>query len=728
MSAIMPLHVAFYWHMHQPDYVDPARRVALLPWVRLHAAKSYYDMIRLAEEHPQTPVTFNLTPVLVRQLLQLQRGEIRDAWLDLARTPANALTAEMQQALLRDFFSAQLDNMVRPFDRYAELLAMRGSDLRPAALEEAARRFTVADWRDLQVWFNLAWCGYFALRDLPTLAALRRKGRGFSEEEKAVVLDAHMELIRRGLAKYRELYLAGRTELTASPFYHPILPLLYNTDFTRRCMPNSPLPATFSFPEDVREHLYGAVRFHEEVFGKRPTGLWPSEGSVCPEIIPLVHAAGFEWMATDEEILFRTLEMMRGGAVAADRNVLFKGYRATFGGSSVGICFRDHGLSDFIGFNASKLAARDAARHLIHALESIASRVRDNDGLALILLDGENAWQEFADGGEAFLRAIYQAVGTDKRFRPVMLTNYFREHPPKTELTTLHTGSWIYANFDLWIGDPEENRAWDMLRNARLAFAEARSQLSEAARKAAMESLMAAEGSDWFWWYGPEFQIEQKPMFDELFRRHVRRVYEAMGKTAPGEVEKPILAGPPKRAYRVPRQLIKPQIDGRRTSYYEWHGAGSYRPNAGEHAMATSESVVGEILFGFDLRSLFLCVQWAGKSNEIGANAVRILFTEPLRGECRIDGLTRREQGMVWSLVGEWPSVELAARQEVKVAQDRVLELGFPLALFGQEGYRQIRFSVVVERNDGTAEDHPSEGEIELEVPQELGVGEDWLV
>lgn len=723
----MPLQVAFYWHMHQPDYVDPVRRTALLPWVRLHAAKSYYDMVRLAEEHPQTPVTFNLTPVLVKQLLQLQRGEIRDVWLELARTPASQLTAAMQQALLRDFFSAQHDNMVRPFDRYAELLQMRGKDARPEALEGAARRFTVGDWRDLQVWFNLAWCGYFAVRDLPALAALRRKGRGFSEEDKTVVLNAHMELIKRGLVKYRELNLAGRIELTTSPFYHPILPLLYNTDFTRRCMPNSPLPATFAFPEDAREQLDRAARFHEQVFGKRPTGLWPSEGSVCPEIIPLVRAAGFEWMATDEEILFITLQMQRGGSGAAQRNELFKGYRAAFGGSTVGICFRDHSLSDFVGFSASKQRPADAARHLIGALADIASHARDADALAVILLDGENAWQEFADGGESFLRAVYQGLAKDGRFRPVALTDYFRKHPPKTELSTLHTGSWIYANFDIWIGDPEENRAWDMLRNARLAFAEARSQLSASAHAAAMESLMAAEGSDWFWWYGPEFQIEHKPMFDELFRWHIRGVYEAMGRPVPPEVEKPILAGPPKRAYQMPRQLIKPQIDGRRTSYYEWQGAGSYRPSAGQHAMAKSADLVEEILFGFDETNFYLCVRWAGNPADIGADGLQVRFSAPRRAELEIHGLARGGGAVEWTVTGEWQTGE-ASSEGVRAACDRILEVAVPLALLGRRGDSQIRFGIAVEVEGRVAEVHPSEGEIEIAEPEELGVGEEWLV
>jgi alpha-amylase/alpha-mannosidase (GH57 family) len=725
----MALNVAFFWHMHQPDYVDPDRKTAMLPWVRLHAAKGYYDMARLIKDFPTVPVTFNLTPVLVKQMLELQRGEVQDAWLELSRTPADRLTPAQQQEILRHFFSLSHQNMLQPYPRYEELLRKRGAETRPAALEDAARHFLAGDWRDLQVWFNLAWCGYFAVRDLPELAALRKKGRGFTEADKKVVLDAHLELLRRSLAEYRELNIAGRIEVTASPFYHPIMPLVYNTDFTRRCMPGVPLPTTFSYAEDVREHLDRAARFHEEVFGRRPTGLWPSEGSVCPELAPLVRAAGFEWMATDEEILFRSLQMMRGNHTGVQHDELFRAYRLVHGDASVGICFRDRGLSDFIGFNAARQKPEDAAKFLTDALGAIASQAREPDALALILLDGENAWESFPDGGETFLRKVYGALASDGRFKPVTLTNYFRDHPPKRDLTTLHTGSWIYANFDIWIGDPEENRAWELLREARHVFSQVRDSLPEEARKAALQSLLAAEGSDWFWWYGPEFQIEDKPLFDDLFRRHVRCAYRAMGKPWPAAVDQSLLTVGPVSSYQQPREPITPIIDGRRTSYYEWLGAGVYRGGVGQHAMAKSADFVKEVLFGFDRDNFYLAVQWTGSPPMPGGDGVRLRFSAPRKAEVFISGLRHKPKGPIpCDLRGDWANVQKSGSDCVRAAHDRMLEVVVPLELLGQAGGKTLSFVLSIEDAGQSQEQHPSEGEFNLKIPSGASEEEDWMV
>ena len=715
--------------MHQPDYVDPDRRVAMLPWVRLHAAKGYYDMARLAKEFPAVPLTFNLTPVLVKQMLELQRGEVQDAWLELSKVPAEKLTAEQKYELLRHFFSLSHQNMLRPYPRYAELWEMRGSENRRESLDEAARHFVAADWRDLQVWFNLAWCGYFAVRDIPELAALRRKGRNFTEADKQLVLNAHLELVRRALTEYRELNMAGRIEVTASPFYHPIMPLLYNTDFTRRCMPDTPLPTMFSFPDDVREQLERAARFHEEVFGKRPTGLWPSEGSVCPELAPLVRAAGFEWMATDEEILFKSLQMMRGNRTPVQREELFRAYRLQHGDASVGMCFRDRGLSDFIGFTAARQPPEDAARYLIESLGAIAMRAMEPEALAVVLLDGENAWESFPDGGETFLRSLYGALANDRRFKPVTLTEYFRKHPPQKELTQLHTGSWIYANFDIWIGDQEENRAWELLREARHLYSQVQGSLAEPARKAALQSLLAAEGSDWFWWYGPEFQIEDKPLFDDLFRRHIRCAYRAMGRPVPPAVDKSLLTTGPVRAYEMPRDFVTPTIDGRRTSYYEWLGAGVYRGGAGQHAMAKSADLVKEVWFGFDKDKFYLCLQWTGNPPLPGGDTVRIRFSSPAGAElCIGDLLTKTGKTVNRELRGDWAGHQAGGGRTVEVAHDKMLEVAVPLELFGLKAGDRLGFSISVEKNGQAQEQHPGEGEIELKMPDASFSSQSWLV
>src|ERR1043166_2052210 len=189
------LSVCFLWHMHQPYYVDPTTQTAVMPWVRLHAVKGYWDMICLLEEYPNVHVSFNLTPVLVKQIQELAQGRVRDEWLEWSRTPAGALDENQRVHLLENFFKINWDNLVRPHRRFWQLLHKRGMDLHRVDLRKTAKQWTEPELRDLQVWFNLAWCGYKACAHFPELNDLKRKGEGFTETDKQAVLRVHDALL-----------------------------------------------------------------------------------------------------------------------------------------------------------------------------------------------------------------------------------------------------------------------------------------------------------------------------------------------------------------------------------------------------------------------------------------------------------------------------------------------------------------------------------------------------
>ncbi|TLY16374.1 MAG: hypothetical protein E6K69_04240, partial [Nitrospirae bacterium] len=141
----------------------------------------------------------------------------------------------------------------------------------------------------------------------PRLAALRVKGRGFSEDDKREVLALQQDAVSQIIPLYRKLAESGQIELTTSPFYHPILPLLIDTDIAKRSRPETALPQRFQAPADAEAQIQKAVALHTELFGMPPAGLWPSEGSVCPEMAPILRRAGLRWMATDEGVLARSL-------------------------------------------------------------------------------------------------------------------------------------------------------------------------------------------------------------------------------------------------------------------------------------------------------------------------------------------------------------------------------------------------------------------------------------
>ena len=416
--------VAILWHMHQPFYEDLATREHILPWVRLHALKDYYGMVALLREFPDVKVTFNLVPSLLVQLEAFAEGRARDRYLELSLKPAADLPPSDVEFILDNFFHAQRQRMIDIYPRYAELLARRGGSLPTEADKRAAaRRFTADDLRDLQVWHKLAWMDPFYLEGDARIRGLVQKGSRYTEDDKALLGRVELELLQRVVPEYREAAGRGQIEISTSPFYHPILPLLCDTDVYLRTHPDSPMPRQrFAHPEDAVEQLERAAACHERLFGRRPTGLWPSEGSVSDAMVPLVARAGFRWMATDELILARTLGVTlsrdsHGQVEQPER--LYTPYSVTTGGATVACAFRDHALSDLIGFSYAgwdtEAAAEDFVGRLAEAGRRYSDRTGGEEAFLPIILDGENAWEHFEGGGRPFLRALYRRLSEHPR-------------------------------------------------------------------------------------------------------------------------------------------------------------------------------------------------------------------------------------------------------------------------------------------------------------------------
>ncbi|MDR3402876.1 MAG: glycoside hydrolase family 57 protein [Chthoniobacter sp.] len=693
-------NVVFLWHMHQPYYVDPAARVATMPWVRLHAVKGYLDMISVIEDFPHVRANFNLTPVLLLQIKELNEGKIRDLWLDWSRMPAVALDDETKFALLENFFKIHWDNLVKPFPRYWELLNKRGLTFYGDDVRRGLRYFSTQEFLDLQTWFNLAWCGYTAERLYPELTALKRKGRNFTEEEKQRVLDIHMEILGSLIGKYRAAEERGQVELTTTPFFHPILPLIYDSSFAERSLPGREFPRRFSWPEDAAAQLTLAVEQHAGLFGKAPRGLWPSEGSIAPELIPLMQRSGIEYFCSDEENLFNSLKRdpaYQGRSV--DHLELFQGWRVVHDGAAVNAVFREKPLSDFIGFMAAKNDPQAAATHLLFHLRHIAELVPKDTGVIPLILDGENAWETFADGGEGFLRGVYAGIENDSgRLHSCTIEDYLRHHPPRKQLTTLHTGSWIGSNFDIWIGEEEENRAWNLLGEAR-AFLQQKidaGTLTPAQHATALREIYAAEGSDWFWWYGPDFSTDNDALFDSLFRQHLRNVYTLCGAVAPAALDVPISGRRAVPLYSVPERLISPSLDGGE-SFFDWLGAGSYSPGREQGAMYRAERLITRLQFGNNEEMLFIRVDLRKRAV---ADLV-VQFHQPLEHQVTI------------ALAG---------------AKGTFVQTGIPLAELGSNGDPSVAFQVKVIQHGIELECYPEAAPIQFPLLGQDFALRNWIV
>jgi alpha-amylase/alpha-mannosidase (GH57 family) len=709
--------------MHQPYYVDPVSRMALMPWVRLHSVKGYLDMISVLEDFPRVRANFNLTPVLMLQLRELLEGTVGDLWLEWSRKPAAELEEHERLALLENFFKIHWEHLVKPHPRYWELLNKRGLTFYREEVRRGLRYFSRQEFLDLQVWFNLAWCGYTAERLFPELKELKRKGRGFTEEEKNRVLDLHFECMGLIAGKYRAAEERGQAELTTTPFFHPILPLVYDSALAERSLPGRKFPKRFHWPQDAAAQLTLAVDQHAAMFGRTPRGLWPSEGSIAPELIPLMQESGLEYFCSDEENLFHSLRREPTAAGrAVDHLELFQGWKVLHDGASMNALFRERPLSDFIGFTAAKNGPAEAAGHLLHHLGQIAGVVPRETGVIPLILDGENAWETFADGGESFLRALYGGIEAQPELlHSCTIEDYFRHHPPSRRITSLHTGSWIGSNFDIWIGEEEENRAWNLLGEAR-AFLQEKIEaglLTPDQHYGALREIYAAEGSDWFWWYGPDFSTENDALFDNLFRQHLKNVYLKCDAIPPATLDRPITSGQPASLYAPPTRLLAPVIDGRPESFFEWHGAGVYLTGTEQGAMHRSERLIQRILFGCGEKDLFLRFdlhRWEPLK-------LRVEFAAPAGAVVETEEIQRGEPaGFSVSLPGAEPV------PRTTLGAFASIEMSVPLADLGAPSAEALSFRVKVFRAGLEVERYPETSRLQCARPGEEFMLEHWIV
>jgi len=611
------LRVVLLWHMHQPFYKDLVTGEYRLPWVRMHGLKDYYGMVKLAEEFPRVHQTFNLVPSLITQLQDYARGTARDPFLDLASRPADDLSAEERRTALQYLFQANAVHLIGRYPRYRELWELyHGAHEQP---ERAERYFRPQDYTDLQVLSQLAWFDEFFLGE-SEISALIAKGRGFSGQDRDFVIAQQRRILSAVLPEYAAAARSGVVELSTSPFYHPILPLLCDTNAGEVSSPGLPLPQQrFRRPEDAREQLRRGLDLYQEVLGTRPRGIWPSEGSVSEEALAIAHDLGVEWMATDEGVLGRTLNVQlgldAGGCMPADTaHKLYTIYEYESGAARMRLFFRDHTLSDLIGFVYSGMNAADAAAHLVASIKQNARPVLDSgqDAVVSIILDGENAWEYYPESGREFLRRFYAALDSDPALEALTCSEAIERHTPKAKLTSLVPGSWINANFNIWIGAAEDNRAWDYLSEARNFFANNKQNANEDVRQLAWEELLIAEGSDWNWWYGPEHHSANAREFDELYRKHLSNVYHLLGAAPPEHLAQPILRSSARPRFSPQTAYIHPRIEGDLLRYFAWLGAAMYTADRRAGAMHGKQFLLDSIYAGIDEDNLYGRLDFVG--------------------------------------------------------------------------------------------------------------------
>lgn len=732
--------VAILWHMHQPFYEDLVTREHILPWARMHALKDYYGMVALLREFPDVRMTFNLVPSLLVQLEAFAENRAHDPFLELGLKPAADLSDADVAFIVEHFFHAQRQRMIDAYPRYAELLSLRGPAATSAGdARSVARRFSVDDLRDLQVWQKLAWIDPEYLEHDARVRALVEKGRQFNEGDKAALRTIELEILNRVIPEYRNAAARGQAELSTSPFYHPILPLLCDTDVYLKTHPHSRMPRRrFVHPEDAEEQLRRAVACHLRLFGREPAGVWPSEGSVSDAMLPIVARCGFRWMATDEQILARSLGVTLTrdpGGHLEQPETLYQPYRVRGGGAEVACVFRDHLLSDLIGFAyaswEAEAAAEDFVRRLVEAGRRYAARHGEGEALIPVILDGENAWEHFAGGGRPFLRSLYRRLSHHAELRTVTMAEACAR--PGKDLSGIFPGSWIDANFYIWIGHHDDQLGWSQLADARDALDSPGPGVDEPALAQAREEVLVAEGSDWFWWYGDDHSSAHDLEFDELFRRHLRNAYRLLNRPIPDELfVSNITTGAAAPEQTEPSAFIHPTIDGEETSYFEWLGAGSIEVREVAGAMHRTDErprIIQLIRFGFDRERLYVrldatrpMTDWLADGFEF---SLKFLRPDGVRFSVRHD--VGRLSGKFWDRRPTAPHwIERGVGGAVAAA-GTVLEVAVPLADLGSVAGDQLSFVVAVYDPDShERERHPAYRAIEVDVPDDRFEARHW--
>jgi len=719
--SLPPLKVAFLWHMHQPWYKDPRTAFYRLPWVRLHGTKDYYDMAARLEAYPRLRANFNLVPILVEQILDYASGGANEVQLELARKSPDALTEEQKLALVKDSFLGNRKKMIEPYPRYRSLLDKCPDLSAEYKMRSAMRKCSVQDFLDLQVWSNLVWIDPFFEND-PLVRELRSKGRQFTDAQKGALLDKQMEIIRGIIPKYRQLADSGQIEISSSPYYHPILPLLCNAEVARRSVPETVLPRrSLKIAEDAEIQIALGARLHEEVFGRFPAGMWPPEGAVSEEALGLACKAGVRWVATDEGILERTL-----GAGLRDRSsgkvirpdLLYRPHRLSCDGGEVTVFFRDKALSDRISFQYMAMSADDAADDFLARLEAIRNDLGEEAGSSVVLvaLDGENCWEFYERDGGDFLDRLYAKLSDEEGIETVRLSEVLAEEGDPS-LKGIYPGSWINSNFAIWIGGPEDDRGWDMLLDARNRLVEKERSLGEEEQRAAWQSVYAAEGSDWFWWYGTEHYSRHSPEYDSLFRSHIRRIHDVLGDPTPSSVLCPIMTqqkGP--ALVFEPAAMMKPILDGRVTTFYEWRLAGLYESYRDVSRHTPVDPVVTAVHFGFDRDNLYVRIDTSvsPQSAEFTQMAFRLEFDCPVERQ-----ITFRAEKPCTPRSVDLAVEPGAGTDGARAVALELLEAVVPFSLIGAHPGDRLSFRVAVMRKGTVAEHRPFHETIVLTVPTE---------
>lgn len=606
------LSIAFYWHMHQPVY--EIEGTYLMPWARIHAVKDYLDMALFLDKFPKLKLNFDIVPALLDMIIDYANGA-HDIHSELTISDVENISNEEKSFILNNFFSSRYETMVFRSENYKQLYQKRfSSDV--CNLDD----FSNQDLSDLMALFNLVWIDPIHFQRYPRLQELWDKQYGYTIEDRNEIINIQREIIREIVPTYKKYISEGRIELTTSPYYHSILPILADIKTSvKSVLTTEDLPASLGMYDDAKEQVKRALDRIEEVFGVRPKGLWPPELCVGPKTLNILAKEGIKWTISDEGVLANSINFdfvrdFQGNL--SDPYHLLKVYE--YQSVPIDVIFRDRSIPNLINFEYAGIDPYMAAGNLFDKIKIIQSKLLvspDDTHLLTIALDCENCWENYQNDGNDFLDRIYSLIDSDETLETVLISDYIEKDEHKKPLTKIYAGSWIDQTFQYWIGESTKNKAWAYLKTTKDDFeAFVKENKHHPNIVQAKRELFIAEGSDWFWWYGEPNNSGQDFVFDYMFREHLKNVYLLLGLEIPEKLNNSLITKY-EMPFKHPSRPITPRMDGLLSSADDWFYSGNISMLDGP--VYRESKNIDKIHFGCDENNIYFRLYINKNSGEI---------------------------------------------------------------------------------------------------------------
>ena len=668
------LELSFLWHMHQPDYRD-AQGIIRMPWVFLHAIKDYYDMPWMLSKFPDLKASFNLTPPLIEQLKLYEDPLENDYFLMLWHQDPEALTDQEKKWLIKTCKSSNYDTMIKPLPRYRELYEK----------EEMNKEELI----DLEILFLLSWCGPYLRMNNSLIQTLLNKERSYTANDKQMLLEVLTRFIAGILPFYASLLRSGQIALSTTPYNHPILPLLIDMENVLRANPHSKMPDDpLSLKEDAVEQVKRAVTLYKETFGQMPVGFWPAEGAVDEESVEIYKNMGIKWIATDEAILFKSLG-------TKERSSLYHPYNIR----GLNIYFRDHALSDLFGFDYRFKHSEEAVEHFMSEISALVSEEKKS---VFVILDGENAWEYYQDNAYPFFMKLYENISKNSWCQTVTMDEVVKEE--STTLERLAPGSWIWGDFSTWSGHPEKNKGWELIFQTKRDVLNRSSFISSEIAEKIKFHFLAAECSDWFWWYGDDHATDFALEFDNLFRHHLINIYQLLEIQVPSNLFTPIIENKSVASSLLkPQSYIYPKVDGRTSSFFEWIGCGVVDESRIFSTMDRVRGPVEKIRFGHNETMVFIAFEGTIENLK---KASLVLIIEELSKTIRL------------------PLAQITQLEGVRMRIGTMIEMALPRKLF--EDLQGVHLRFEIEEKGKIIQTLPGFGALEIDLDENYS--KNWYI